>query len=58
MNFWTKTELQKEKKQTGNFSFHENVLDIFWKEKFAGLQIKRAIWEIFISFSDVIWERG
>ena len=43
MNFWTKTELQKEKKQTGNFSFHENVLDIFWKEKFAVLQIKRAI---------------
>ena len=37
MNFQipTKTELQKEKKQTENFSFHENVLDILRKEKFA-----------------------
>ena len=53
MNFQTKTELQKEKKQTENFSFHEHALDIFWKEKFAILQIKLDIWEIFVLFSDV-----
>ena len=43
MNFQTKTKLQKEKKQTENFSFHENALDILWKEKFAILQIKLDI---------------
>ena len=57
MNFWTKTELQKEKKQPENFPVHKSVLDILWKEKFAILQITPDIWEIFISFSDVLWDR-
>ena len=43
MNFWTKTELQKEKKQPENFPVHKSVLDILWKEKFAILQIKPDI---------------
>ena len=53
MNCYSKTDLQKEKKQTENVSFHENVLDILWKEKFSIFRIKLDIWEIFISFSDV-----
>ena len=53
MNCYSKTDLQKEKKQTENVSFHENVLDILWKETFSIFRIKLDIWEIFISFSDV-----
>ena len=53
MNCYSKTDLQKEKKQTENVSFHENVLDILWKEKFSIFRIKLDIWEIFIPFSDV-----
>ena len=43
MNCYSKTDLQKEKKQTENVSFHENVLDILWKEKFSIIRIKLDI---------------